>query len=58
MNCDIACVSNGIQLIEMLLKRNEYQDSTSDLPDLIIMDLNIPLMDGYDAFKRIRVMKI
>jgi CheY-like chemotaxis protein len=44
-------VSNGIELIEYLTTRLNSHD---ELPDLIILDLNMPKMDGREALKEIK----
>jgi CheY-like chemotaxis protein len=44
---------DGIQLMDYLLKRNAFKDNT-DVPDLILLDLNMPLMDGFAALLEIR----
>jgi CheY-like chemotaxis protein len=49
VKCDVSCASDGKQLIDILLERNQYKGSTSELPDLIILDLNMPLMDGFEV---------
>ena len=51
VKCDITCALDGTELMDILLKKNEHIDSTLKLPDLIILDLNMPLMDGYEVLK-------
>jgi CheY-like chemotaxis protein len=46
-------LSNGIQLIDYLLKRHSYKDNT-DTPNLVLLDLNMPVMDGFDVLQEIR----
>ena len=55
--CDIphvfASVYNGVQLIDLLFKRDVYF-SESKIPDLLIMDINLRLLDGFEALKQIK----
>ncbi len=44
---DYAFVENGEELIE-------YLNAQDSLPDLILLDLNMPRMDGREALKVIR----
>jgi CheY-like chemotaxis protein len=50
---EISAVYNGLQLMDYLLKRQAYRN-TNETPDLILLDLNMPLMDGFDVLKEIR----
>jgi CheY-like chemotaxis protein len=56
-NCDIAhvftSVYNGEQLMNLLLKRDVYF-SEGKIPDLIIMDIHLRLLDGFEVLKRIK----
>jgi CheY-like chemotaxis protein len=46
-NCQIHSVYNGEQLVSHLTK------STSLVPDLIFLDINMPASDGFSALKKL-----
>ncbi|MGZ3921803.1 MAG: response regulator [Bacteroidia bacterium] len=50
---DVNAVYNGLQLMDYLLKREAYKN-IKNTPDLIILDLNMPLMDGFNVLKEIK----
>lgn len=52
--CEIRTANNGAQLMKLLLKKNGSSDTVQPLPDFIILDLNMPIVDGYDALKQIK----
>ncbi|HEB72533.1 MAG TPA: response regulator [Nitrospirae bacterium] len=48
-------IENGIEAMEYLNRKGEYSDSgSSPRPDLILLDINIPLMDGKAVLKEIK----
>ena len=48
-------VENGEALLDYLYHRNIFKDpATSPSPDLILLDLNMPIKDGREALKEIR----
>lgn len=49
---DVAVASNGREALALLF------DETNDEPDLIILDIRMPKMDGLDAFGHILKSKI
>src|SRR5687767_12126541 len=50
---EVSAVYNGLQLLDYLLKRQAYRNN-KETPDLILIDLNMPLMDGFDVLKQIK----
>jgi CheY-like chemotaxis protein len=46
-------VSNGLELVDYLLGKND-QNPAASKPDLILMDLNMPLLDGYGVLEQVR----
>ena len=50
----VLLVKNGLELIDLLLKRGLFAETEYEKPDLIIMDLNMPLLDGYGVFKQMK----
>jgi len=52
LSIEIDVVSNGVAAMDFLRRKGEYADKTR--PDLVLLDLNLPLMDGREVLKAIR----
>jgi CheY-like chemotaxis protein len=52
---DIHTANNGQEAITLL---NDYYDGTRALPDVILLDLNMPVMDGFGFLKAFRQLRI
>ena len=50
---EVVPVYNGLQLMDYLFKRESYKHIT-ETPDLIILDLNMPIMDGFEVLEEVR----
>lgn len=52
---DLFFVSDGLQLVDFLRRQGPYEsDSKAPRPDLILLDLNMPKMDGRSALSLIK----
>lgn len=49
---DVNVVSDGMAAMNFLRREGEYADKPR--PDLVLLDLNLPLMDGREVLKEIR----
>jgi two-component system response regulator len=47
-------VENGVELLDFLHKRGKFSGEETFRPGLILLDLNMPKMDGREALKRIK----
>jgi two-component system, response regulator len=53
-NHKITAVYNGLQLMEYLLRSGMYKNCSDAQPDCIFLDLNMPLLSGAEAMRRIK----
>jgi CheY-like chemotaxis protein len=47
-------VKDGEELLDYLLKKNNYNDENTQRPGVILLDLNMPRKDGREALKEIK----
>jgi CheY-like chemotaxis protein len=45
---------NGQKAVDFLLKEGDYRADTHPVPLLILLDLNLPVLDGYQVLKIIK----
>lgn len=49
---EISIARNGQEALDFLFKRGKF--STSKKPDLILLDINIPIFNGHEVLKQIK----
>jgi CheY-like chemotaxis protein len=47
-------VFNGSELLDLLNNRGEFRSRLPEKPDLVLLDLNMPVMDGFAALTQIK----
>jgi CheY-like chemotaxis protein len=51
---NVYCVHDGEELMDFLNHNGKYSKENSPIPDLILLDLNMPKKNGKEALKEIR----
>jgi CheY-like chemotaxis protein len=51
---DITALADGQQAIDYLFKEGEFAESDHGAPLLILLDLNLPVLDGYQVLQRMK----
>jgi CheY-like chemotaxis protein len=51
---DIVTLDNGQKAVDFLFKKGEYAGADHPSPLLILLDLNMPVLDGYQVLKMIK----
>lgn len=51
---EITVLTDGQQAIDYLFKQGEFRDSQHHAPLLVLLDLNLPILDGFQVLQRMK----
>ena len=54
INNDIHTVADGQQALDYLFCEGEYADRKNSIPLMVLLDLNMPVLDGYQVLKNMK----
>ena len=57
MNCEVMVAHDGAEALRLLTPENEQQGSSRICPDVILLDLKIPKIDGLEVLEKLRSHK-
>jgi two-component system, response regulator len=55
VGASVDVVGDGFEALDYLFARNQYgRRDANELPDLVLLDLKLPKIDGFEVLKRLR----
>lgn len=53
-SCHVTSFYSGTELLETLMNRHNYSSEQVMNPDFIVLDLNMPLLSGFDILEKLK----
>ena len=54
---NVTSLFNGSQVLEYLFKTGPYKNNDDPFPDLLVLDINMPVMNGETVLKTLKAIK-
>jgi len=51
---EVIVVRDGMEVLDFLFCENQYSERSGDLPELILLDIKLPKLDGLEVLRRLR----
>jgi CheY-like chemotaxis protein len=51
---EVVVVTDGVEALNCLYRRDAFASRDTKLPSLVLLDLKMPLMDGFDVLRQIK----
>jgi two-component system, response regulator len=51
---NLIIAEDGVEALDYLLRQGDYAERHADAPDLVLLDLKLPGIDGFEVLRRIR----
>jgi two-component system response regulator len=58
VDAEMESVYNGFELLDLLKQQGKFRNKKPGTPDFILLDLNMPLLDGFGVLDRIKADKV
>jgi CheY-like chemotaxis protein len=54
LDCDFRCVNDGAEMMDYLYRRGKHWGADAPRPNLILLDLNMPVKDGREVLRELK----
>jgi len=51
---DIVCLTDGQECLDYLFNQGEHENAAHTMPEVILLDLNMPRLDGFQTLEKLR----